>query len=232
MGGLLAIGAVALLLLASGGSSAPKKKAGKACTKVDDLDEPLRSVVHDALATESNPDALDKIATDLDAVCPAVAQQVRDQAAVIRKAQGSKTGTTTSGGGSTAKTQVKFDANATPDPAAAHAAAYAIGKTKVPSNVAAAHPEVVAKDGTFGDLKQFATYYAGAAPMFVALQAAAGITPDGKYGPNTLAAFNYWFYRTVRPDGSGGGLSSLPTEGSGTEAGGTGVGGSIPGLEV
>ena len=220
--GILLLAAVAFIALASGGSSkTPPAPAGKKCTKVEDLDEPLRSTVEDTLATEKNPAVLDKVAADLDTACPAVAQIVRDQAAVLRKSTGA------GGGSGTSKpTTITFNAQNTPNPGAAHAAAVAIGsKTVAPGTP----PSATANNGTYTTLQTFSQYDPAASAMLATLQAAAGITPDGKYGAQTLAAFNYWYWRTARPDGSTNVAGSTPDV-SGTISGGVGGGGPIGGV--
>lgn len=85
MGGLFAaVGIVALLLLAGGGGGA--KKPIKPCNTPDDLDEPLKTTVKTALASEKDPAVLDAMAKSLQASCPAVAKMVQDRADAIRKA--------------------------------------------------------------------------------------------------------------------------------------------------
>ena len=94
MGGLFAaVGIVALLLLAGGGGG--KKTSVKPCNTPDDLDEPLKTTVKTALASEKDPAVLDAMAKSLQASCPAVAAIVQARADAIRKGSGGSTTSTT-----------------------------------------------------------------------------------------------------------------------------------------
>lgn len=100
---------------------------------------------------------------------------------------------------------VPFNPTKAPDPKKAHAIAIAIANARLLGAPASS----LAADGTFRTLADFARYFPGAISMFRALQVFSGIDPDGKYGPQTQRAYDYFVFNSTRPDGSTGPLLTL-----------------------
>lgn len=101
----------------------------------------------------------------------------------------------------TPKPKAGFNSNLAPSPVDAHIIAVNIGKTPALSSTP---KEFVASDGTYVDLRSYAKYFD---PLAVAahlknLQMNSGITADGIYGPQTEAAFNWFYWNSTRADGS------------------------------
>lgn len=96
------------------------------------------------------------------------------------------------GGGSTT---VIFSPDKAKDKVRAHSLAYAIGHSPPVGAEPGCADSLAIGGRSYCSLASFASYPPNAAGL-VAFQDAAGLTPDGKVGPQTQAAFEYWFSHT------------------------------------